>query len=404
MPVEDGFDIQSPPVSPLLAMGTGPRFNRRWLIGIGAGLALLLSLIIFTLLCSVSFILPEKTVFLVTVSPTTANRLLTSEQRTTLPIEWQRSLRSESDWPVVFGLTGSRANTRAFVIGPRWAVPKSIDLPTQTRGLIRQIGESPQTSLSHSEPETNTTFVYREAFFDHLFSNSSLEGWADASPFFPNSSSSNRIVFSLDEKQLTLTDTLPALTSNDELKGDNQSSSRPLQTDLSLHLSALSNLNNIEGLLGELPLAPLATTLTALKQIPASLSVNVTSSTLDQVALTFREPLSSTERTALQTTLDQSEKRRVLTLPDGTAAVELFVPSSTEEVVPDQTRFDWLTVGKQPSLEAAACSRGTWIARFSPGLLSRLMPADSRLSEWLPTNAIQVWRNERSLTICLESE
>lgn len=402
MPVEDGFDSQSPPVSPLLAMGTGPRFNRRWLIGICAGLALVLSLIVFTLLCSVSFILPEKTVFLVTLSPTTANKLLTPEQRTTLPIEWQRSLSTDSNWPVVFGLTGSRVNTRAFAIGPRWAVPKGIDLPTQTRGLVRRIGEAPSIPPSRSESETGRTLVYRETLFDTLFSNGFLEGWADASPFFPNSSSSNRIIFSLDEKRLTLTDTLPALASNDELKGDDQSSSRPLQTDLSLHLSALGHLNNIEGLLGELPLAPLGTTLTALKNTPASLSIHLTSSTLNQVTLTFREPLSSTERAALQTSLDESGKRRVLTLPDGTVAIEFFAPSSTTDGISDQTRFDWSAEGKQPSLEATACGKGTWIARFSPVLLSRLLPTDSRLTEWLPSKAVQVWRDERSLLICLE--
>lgn len=403
MPVEDGFDSQSPPVSPLLAMGTVPRLNRRWMVGIGVGVGLIIGLIVFTLLCSATFFLPEKTLFLATASPTALNQLLTPEQATTLPIEWQQVLASKSKWPVVFGLTGTRDNLQAFVIGPRWSVPRTQDAPQLTHALIRQVGGLLPTE---SIKKDRAPLVYRETFFDHVFGDGVIQGWANASPLFPSSSSSNRIVFSFEKNQLLLTDTTELFESDAQLSAETTSEHRPLTVDLSLHLSALSNLNNVEGLLSELPLAPLHTTLNALTKPPASFEISLTSSTLNTVRLTFRDALPINERLALQTTLDGTSRKRVLPLPDGSVAVESFVtgtPETTSATNEDPTLFQWQTTDAPPASEAVACGQGIWIARFSPDVVRQLIPTPSHMDVWLPKKAVQVWRTQRSLLVCVEA-
>lgn len=401
MPVEDGLDIQSPPVSPLLAMGTGPRLNRRWMIGIGIGIGLVIGLIVFTLLCSATFFFPEKTLFLATASPATISRLLTTEQRSSLPLEWQQSLSTESRWPVVFGLAGTRNDLEAFVIGPRWSVPSSSDTRQTTHALIRQTG-----GLQRTEATKLNTLVYRETFFDHVFGEGLIQGWANASPLFPSSSSSNRIAFFFGQNQLTLTDTVQSFESETQLSAEPSSERRPLKTDLSLHLAALNNLNNIEGLLAELPLSPLHTTLNALREVPTSLEIGLTSSTLHSVRLTFREPLPANERAALQATLDGTGRKRVLSLPDGSVAVESFVSDeqpSSRTMNDDSTLFQWEASDNPSPSEATACGRGIWIARFSPEILRALVPVESPADAWLPKRALQVWRTQHSLLVCVES-
>ncbi len=403
MPVEDGFEQMAPPVSPLLAMGTGPRFNRRWLIGIGIGVSLLVGLILFTLLCSAQFFLPEQTLFLATASPKSLNSLLTPEQQATLPIEWQQTIAAQSGWPVVFGLAGSRTKLEAFTIGPRWSVPKAQDLAQMTRALIRQSGAVESSTQPHSTSSESLT--YRETFFDHLFGQGVVRGSAALSPIFPNSSSSNRILFFVDQGQLVLSDTTNILSSSATLNAEPSATAKPLQTDLSLHLSALSNTSNIEGFLAELPIEPLSTTLSSLTDAPATLELQLTSSTIQAVRLTFREALTGNERAALQTVLDQSPKKRLFGLPDGSLVNEFFVPMmdpSNTTSTTDPKLFEW-RLPEQPALpQAMACGKGVWIARFSSELLNQFTSLSSRLRPWLPQTALQVWRDGGHLIICEE--
>lgn len=391
-------EIQNPIVSPLLAMGvSGPRLSRRWLIGIVVAGSLLVSLMLFTLLCSGSFFLPPHTISFVTATPRTVNAFLTTEQKTTLPIEWQQTLRKNSRWPVVFGLTGSRDAIRAFTLGPRWAVPAPLlqTTETKTRALIRQVGVI--TS------ENDQPLVYRELFFGQVFAQGSLGGWLDASLLFPNASTSNRILFFIDQGKIVLSDTSASLIHTDKQKTE-ASALRPLQADVSLHLAALGKQTNAELFLEELPLDPVQTTLTSLREPPATLEARFTTSTLDALRLTFQNPLSLKEQAALVSELNGTRKRQLFTLPDGTVGVEHIANDTTTTTSSVNGQLiDWLApTGVTALEEATACGQGIWLARFSPRLLERFVLRGSNLSAWIPKQPLQIWRNQKQLVICLE--
>lgn len=392
--------IQNPIVSPLLAMGvSGPRLSRRWLIAIAVIGSLLVSLVLFTLLFSGTFFLPPNTISFATATPRTLNTLLTTEQKNALPIEWQQTLREDSRWPVIFGLTGSRETIQAFTLGPRWAVPAPLlqTTDTKTRALVRQVGVI--TS------ENGQPLVYRELFFDQVFAQGALRGWLDASLLFPNASSSNRILFFADKGKIILSDTGESLIPTSQSATEAALTPRPLQADVSLHLTALGKQTNIDVLLGELPLDPVQTTLTSLREAPATLEARFTTSTIDALHLTFTQALRPEEQAALLSELNGTRKRQLFTLPDGTVGVEYLaqeISSTTSTLSPHLV--DWLApTGAVPLEEAAACGQGIWLARFSPRLLERFVLQGSSLSAWIPKQPLQIWRDQKELVICLES-
>lgn len=194
--------IPTPPVSPLFAMASaGPRFGRGWLIPDWLLSTLVLGLIIFTLLCSGTFFLPQNTLAFATIVPRTMNARLTPEQKETLPSEWQETLRINSCWPVVFGLAGESANLTPYILGPRWAVPEPLSktTDTDTRIIIREVGLG--------EARTTEPLVYRELFFfTHVFAKGSVQGWIDESLLLSTTSSSQRIHFSLQNGTLVLSE------------------------------------------------------------------------------------------------------------------------------------------------------------------------------------------------------
>jgi hypothetical protein len=391
--------IQNPIVSPLLAMGvSGPRLSRRWLFGIAIAGSLLVGLVLFTLLFSGTFFLPPHTISFATVAPRTLNTLLTSEQKTALPVEWQQTLREDSRWPVVFGLTGSRETIQAFTLGPRWAVPAPLlqTTDTKTRALVRQVGVV--------TPENDQPLVYRELFFDQVFAPGSLRGWLDASLLFPNASSSNRILFFADKGKIILSDTDESLFPANQLTLEAATSPRPLQADVSLHLAALGKQTNVEVLLGELPLDPVQTTLTSLREAPATLEARFTTSTIDALRLTFQRALRPEERAALLSELNGTRKRQLFTLPDGTVGVEYLAEATVSSTsTPNTDTINWLAPsGAAPLEEATACGQGMWLARFSPRLLERFVLQGSNLSAWIPKQPLQIWRDQKQLVICLE--
>lgn len=391
--------IQNPIVSPLLAMGiSGPRLSRRWLVGIAVIGSLLVGLVLFTLLFSGAFFLPPNTISFATVAPRALNTLLTSEQKNALPIEWQQTLREDSHWPVIFGLTGSREATQAFTLGPRWAVPAPLlqTTDTKTRALVRQVGV---VTAENDQP-----LVYRELFFDQVFAQGSLRGWLDASLLFPNASSSNRILFFADKGKIILSDTGESLIPISQSDTEANLTPRPLQADVSLHFTALGKQTNVEVLLGELPLDPVQTTLTSLREAPATLEARFTTSTIDALRLTFTQALRPEEQAALLSELNGTRKRQLFTLPDGTVGVEYLaqeIPSTTSTV--SLHLIDWLAPTEATPLEeAVACGQGIWLARFSPRLLERFVLQDSSLSAWIPKQPLQIWRDQKQLVICLE--
>ena len=393
-------EISSPPVSPFLAIATSSRFSLRWLIGIGAGAAVILGLIIFSLLCSGTFPLPKNTIFLATISPKTANHLFTREQQTTFPIEWQQTFAEDSRWPVLVGLSRSEEKIDAFVIGPRWSVPVDATLSQKTRALIRQSGGLPVDSASVE------SVIYRERFFSALFSRGELQGWIDPAFLQHKASSSNRIVFSLQNGHLLASDTTKASSEQKISAVDSSSSVSLHDTDIALHLSALQETGSAEAFLAQLPLEPLYPALSSLEALPTTLEIKLSSSTIQAVHFAFERALSSKDRAVLQATLEKTHKKRLITLPDGTITVERFIPStettSSTPAEASMTTFDWKTEATSPLNEVPSCGTGTWVARFSPGLLARLAPTHSALITWVPTYALQVWRTSEGFTVCQE--
>lgn len=401
--MEDGLNLQPdasqfpiPPVSPLLAMGGSyQRFSRRWIVGISVLGAFLLAIILFTLLCSATFFLPQRTILFASASPKTINAHLNPDQKATLPIEWQQTLQKNSRWPVIFGIAGGRSEHQAFILGPRWAIPAPLlqTTDTKTRGLIRQIG------LGTSN--TEQPLVYRELFFDQLSADGTPNGWINASLLFPNASSSNQIAFSLEEGKLRLSDTAKALTSESQLNSSDETASKPLAADVSLHLSALGRQIDARTLLSELPLDPVQTTLTSLAEPPATLEARFSTSTIDTLRLTFRETLTPAEQAALLSQLNGTHVKTFLTLPDGTIANEQQAIAATSTT---PTMVDWHADENGPFLsEAQACASGVWLGRFSPRLLERLADEGSVLGNWIPKQPVQVWREKNQLVVCLES-
>lgn len=389
---------QTPIVSPLLAMGvSGPRLGRHWFFGGLVLGALLLVIVLCALLFSARFFLPHQTFFFATVAPSTLNTLLSSEQKSTLPLEWQQPLGTNSRWPVVFGLTGKRGATRAFALGPRWAVPAPLLETTdaKTRALIRQVGVITD--------KNDAPLVYRELFFDQLFSTGSPQGWLDASFLFPNTSSSQRMRFFVKDRILSLSDANPEAASKDSAPTAPPSSARPLQADASIHLAALQDPSYAEILFGELPLEPIQTTLSSLTRAPATFEMRLTTSTFDALRLTFTEPLRPEERAALVSQLQATRKRRRLILPDGTVAVEQVADETTSSAPSDAHTIDWLAPNATTSLEeVSACGQGIWLARLSPRLLNRFALEGSPLSAWIPNEPIQIWQTGDELVFCLE--
>jgi hypothetical protein len=394
-------EVPTPPVSPLFAMASaGPRLGRGWLIGIGALGTLVLGLIVFTLLCSGTFFLPQNTLAFATVAPKTLNALLTPEQLQTLPSEWQETLHTNSRWPVIFGLAGERTRLQAFALGPRWTVPAPLlqTTDTQTRAIIREVGLG---GAPTTEP-----LVYRELFFTHVFGKGSPQGWIESSLLFPNASSSQRTVFSVQHGTLVLPET--SEQPNSQTSAQLNPSVVPTQADLSLNLAALGEQTNIETFLGELPLAPIQTTLTSLHETPTSLEVRFNSSTLEALRLTFKDPPSANERAALFSVLNGTHKQQLLGLPDGTLVTEhLADPLPAASSFSDASSSTLLWQASQetsPLTDAVPCSQGVWIARLSPSILSRFAPLHSLLSPWIPKQALQVWRTKNGLVVCHEGE
>ncbi len=420
MPVQDGpmleeqtsFEAPVPAVSPLLAMGTsGPRISGPWKIALGGVAVAILLLATFILSLSAQFFLPEQTFFFATISPHHANALLTQKQISTLPARWQQALSTQSRWPVLFGLsyttdpTSGQRETRAYTLGPRWAIPPT-NTDIQTRLLVRQSGALLNDS-SFKQGETR----YRSTLIHHIFSTGALQGRLDPASIFSHASSGNRIAFYLDDETLALTDAGIPLSSQESSKEAHPITDEvPHQADLSLHVAALGDRAYVDELLAELPLHPIQTTLMSLEQPLATLEASFASSTnLETVRLIFQEPLASNAQRALIAHLNQTQKRRVFTLPDGTLGTEEVVDTSKSEsnstVIAPSTSFEWrATTSTSESFDKAAiCGHGTWIARFSSNILRRLLPKESDMNVWIPPNGLQIWRNGTQLHICRES-
>lgn len=405
--MEDGFspesEIQIPPVSPLLAMGTSPsRFGRRWIIAIGALFGLLLAGICFTLLCSATFSLPTDTVFFATARPKVLDRLLTTEQKNSLPTEWLTTIQEKSSWPIVFGLARKGLDLQPFVIGPRWAVPKPLlENQAETKYFVRQIGLS-----SNNPTSKEMDVVYRDHFFSHVFQAGSVQGWFDPSIFFANRSPEGQIRFFFDKDRLTLNDKREE-TSSAKPPSVTSASRAPLQTDLSLHLAALTTTIPSDVLLAALPLGELTPLLASLKHSPTVINASFSDTSLTTLQLEFDQPLQTKEQAVLRSFLEQTIEKELLTLPDGTVAVEQIASqpgsefSSSTLVTP--ALADWRTTSSAPTLAATPCASGTWLVRISPTLVARLIPAQSRFSAWLSPQPLQMWQTETGSVICRES-
>lgn len=417
MAVEDGtnnnpFGPQSEPqapipiVSPLAGLGTSPtRFNRRWIIGMGLVVSVLIAAISFVLLCSANVALPNDTLFLATATPRTANQLLTDEQRASLPDVWRQTLGTNSRWPVVFGVRGHSNTARAFVLGPRWGVPKNLEAD-ETAYLVRSAG----TSLR--EPSA-LSLNYRDSAFTFWFHRGMMQGWGDPEELFVSTTSATTtpIYFSIDHGTVILRNSRALQAASKNLDTKRTDSRRPMVADLSLNLAALSEHVNGAEVIGNLPIAALRTTLSSLSATPDIFEVQLnSSSTLSAVHLEFEEPLQAKEQRALLSTLEQTSEKHLLTLPDGTLADEnradpslIPINSSSTDII-DVRSLDWKTSSTVSLVPANACGTGTWLARLSPSFLSRLEHIAPITTLWRPQTALQIWRNaKQEIIVCRES-
>lgn len=396
-----------PIVSPLAGLGTSPtRFNRRWLIGIALIVGILIAAVSFVLLCSANFTLPNDTLFLATATPRTLNQLLSHEQRAALPNTWRVTLEANSNWPIVFGLRGSTLEPQAFVLGPRWSIPKGLDAD-QTAYFIRSAGSSLHAPRAF-------TLNYRDSAFSFWFHRGNAQGWGDPEEFFlpATTSSTAPIYFSLDHGKLILRNSRAQQATLTNHPLSTVSSTAPLAADLSLNLGALSEQVNSAELISRLPITPLRTTLSSLSQMPSIFEIQFdSSSSLSALHLDFDGPLAPTERRSLLANLDQSYKTQLLTLPDGTYASEHRASTDIQESTisnstdqPAAHTFNWQTTSSTPLTFAKACSTGIWLVRLSPNFLERLHQIAPSTTIWSPQTALQIWRNSKQeIVVCRES-
>ena len=389
--------IQTPPVSPLSDIGySKPRLSRPWWIAIfcvgGCAAILLFSTIFF----SSAFPLPANTFILTTARPSILARALTPEQVLRLPSEWRTTIAQKSGWPVIFGLVKREgSNPQAFVLGPRWSIPAS-NSDQRNKFLVRQAGA---TSLPIDA--SSTPMVYRFFAFSHLVHAGWLQGWIDPSLLFPAAAASSTLIhFHTDGTTLQLTDEQSSIVPPAQRNLVN--APLPLNGDLSLQLAALTDAVQVSEVLNQLPIGPIDNTLPFLTQSPSAIDLSFSaSSTLNGLRLTFTEPLSSQEQSTLANALVGGSTPTPLTLADGTLATE-HVAHPTDVITPTSTLFTWTAASTTALSSVKPCSSGIWIARLSPQLLSRLLPSNDTYRVWLPSHALQFWRNHQTLIVCRE--
>jgi len=66
------------------------------------------------------FVIPTQTVALISIQPKTAKALLSDTQIRQLPVIWQKTIATDSTWPVILGTAKDNENWNAFVLIPRW--------------------------------------------------------------------------------------------------------------------------------------------------------------------------------------------------------------------------------------------------------------------------------------------
>lgn len=120
----------------IMAEGHGRRWNF-WNIsalGIMIGLGLFFGGLWFML--SRPIPIPVDTAMLAVISPKVGKQILPPEFREKIPVLCQDALSSDSDWPIICGITVSG---QSFAISPRWL--RSNSATTFTAGLIQRSGE-----------------------------------------------------------------------------------------------------------------------------------------------------------------------------------------------------------------------------------------------------------------------
>ncbi len=119
----------------ILGEGHGHRWNIWNLSALGVILGL--SIFIFSMWYALSrpIPIPSNTTIIAVISPKVAKRILPASIEEKLPAVCKDAFASDSDWPVICGLTSSN---EAFAIMPRWLTKKGTT--TFTSGLIARTG------------------------------------------------------------------------------------------------------------------------------------------------------------------------------------------------------------------------------------------------------------------------
>lgn len=363
------------------------------MIIIGIIVGIIISLAITALLLSASFFLPQNTVLFATATPRALRTALQTEQIRALPASWQHVIVKGSRWPIIFGLAQNEGKTNAFVIGPRWAVPRQVGVVDQSQFLVRQSGLI-------DRPSTDSV-VYRFSAFNYLLHSGEIQGWVNPSLIFSKAlASSSPIFFQYKDSQLHIAD---AASSSTTANTEPALSAVLKNADLSLQNSPSDSLITSEDLLSILPLEMLGVTLHSLQAAPNTIQVRMTSTTLDALELGFQYPLTLKEYSTITSQLTgQGRDRRLLGLPDGTLAVERITEELSISTSTDLRVISWHAPNPSELSPVLPCADGRWIARVSPRLLQSILP--NEFASYIPStqNALQVHRIKDELIICRE--
>lgn len=361
-------DIQLNPGSSgiILAQGRVGRLGRGWIILAIVVAALATCGALLMLALGPSFTIPEDSVAIVSVQPRALNTVFSAEERARLPKTWQQAIAENGRWPVLLGAVRHGSSWEAYALVPRWI--SAGDSRTQTKGLVRWIGDIPNQGTS-----VRYTDQWR---WRHKVGKATLLAWINLRALFNGAVPSDELtpdgtfLLAWDGKVLKTTVPFSLADQTMELK----------QADISLNLAKGSTDQNpaIRTFLERLPLGD--QTLKELDPQPDQANLWLKEGVPTAVSIRYGSALSPEKASAVLGALGLAEQKR-LTLPDGTLAFErVLLPPENIQFSHDYSRYDggtihleeteaslsWpLNASPQTGASPEPCHPGTPWARFS---------------------------------------
>ena len=361
-------DIQLNPGSSsiILAQGRVARLGRGWIIlaVVVAVLAALGALLMFAL--GPAFPIPDGSVAIVSVQPRALNTVFSAEERARLPKTWQQAIAQNGRWPVLLGAVRDGSSWEAYALVPRWI--SNGGSPTQTKGLVRWIGDIPSQGTS-----VRYTDQWR---WRHKVGKATLLAWINLRSLFNGAVPTDELtpdgtfLLAWDGKVLKTTIPFSLTDQTMDLK----------QADISLNLAKDTSGQDaaVRTFLERLPIGD--QTLKELDPRPDQANLWLNEGVPTAVSIRYGAPLNQEQASAVLGALGLAEQKRV-TLPDGTLAFERVLLAPENIQFPNNyTRYDggmvhleeteaslrWpVNTSPQTSNSPTPCHPGTPWARFS---------------------------------------